>query len=70
MAYTVISQVDNITNLQKNFDYDEEHFDYIQWHLRKFCLEWGAGLMYTSPRESSNCKYTGLSQESEEVLTP
>jgi len=52
----LLSKVDNITNLQKNYDYDEEHFDYIQWYLRKFCLEWGAGLLYTSPRENSNCQ--------------
>merc|ERR1712176_642807 len=52
----VLSKVDSMSILQKENDFSEEHFEYIQWHLRKACLAWGAGLLYCSPRENSNTK--------------
>jgi len=52
----VLSKVDSMSTLQKENDFSEEHFEYIQWHLRKACLAWGAGLLYCSPRENSNTK--------------
>ena len=39
-------QVDCMSVLQKENDFSEEHFEYIQWHLRKSCLSFGAGLLY------------------------
>jgi len=52
----VLSKVDSMSTLQKENDFSEEHFEYIQWYLRKACLAWGAGLLYCSPRENSNTK--------------
>ena len=44
----LLSKVDCINSLQKDNDFSEEHFEFIQWHLRKSCLGWGAGLLYWS----------------------
>ncbi|KAL5252937.1 hypothetical protein ACHWQZ_G015635 [Mnemiopsis leidyi] len=52
----VLSKVDCMSALQKENDFSEEHFEYIQWHLRKTCLSFGAGLLYCSPRENSNTR--------------
>ena len=48
-------QTDYISTLEKDYDYKEEHFDFIQQHLRKFCLQYGAALFYTSVKEDKNC---------------
>ncbi|KAJ8303022.1 hypothetical protein KUTeg_019418 [Tegillarca granosa] len=34
----VITKTDAISTLEKEHDYKEEHFDFIQQHIRKFCL--------------------------------
>lgn len=41
VTFTVLFllQSDAISNLEKEQDYREEHFDYIQQWLRKFCLK-------------------------------
>lgn len=44
-----------MATLEKDLDYKEEHFDFIQEHLRKFCLQYGAALFYTSVKEDKNC---------------
>jgi dynein light intermediate chain 1 len=44
-----------MATLEKDLDYKEEHFDFIQQHLRKFCLQYGAALFYTSVKEDKNC---------------
>ena len=44
-----------MSTLQKENDFSEEHFEYIQWHLRKACLSWGAGLLYWSVNFLLNC---------------
>ena len=36
-------------------DYKEEHWDFIQLHIRRFCLQFGAALFYTSVKEDKNC---------------
>lgn len=50
----VITKSDNIAALEKENDYHEEHFDFMQKHIRKFCLKTGAALMYTSSKEGTN----------------
>ncbi|KAL5022524.1 hypothetical protein ScPMuIL_001679 [Solemya velum] len=51
----VITKSDAISSLEKEHDYKEEHFDFIQSHIRKFCLQYGAALFYTSVKEEKNC---------------
>jgi len=50
----VVTKCDTMTNLEKENDYKDEHFDFMQYHLRKFCLEYGAALFYTSVKEKKN----------------
>lgn len=50
----VITKCDSMTNLEKENDYKDEHFDFMQYHLRKFCLEYGAALFYSSVKEKKN----------------
>jgi dynein light intermediate chain 1 len=38
---------DSAEQLQEERDYRQEHFDFIQLHIREFCLKHGAGLIYT-----------------------
>ena len=45
-----------MSKLQKENDFTEEHFEYIQWYLRHSLLPYGAGLLYTSPLHNSNTK--------------
>lgn len=40
--------------MEKEHDYRDEHFDFIQSHIRKFCLQYGAALIYTSVKENKN----------------
>lgn len=51
----VISKTDYISNLEKDFDYTEETFDFIQQAIRKFCLQYGASLFYVSSKINKNC---------------
>ncbi|KAF7688142.1 cytoplasmic dynein 1 light intermediate chain 2 isoform X1 [Silurus meridionalis] len=50
----VCTKCDAVTVLEKDHDYKEEHFDFIQSHLRRFCLQYGAALIYTSVKEEKN----------------
>ncbi|CAF4111576.1 unnamed protein product, partial [Rotaria sp. Silwood2] len=50
----VITKCDVMSTLEKENDYKDEHFDFMQHHLRKFCLEYGAALFYTSVKEKKN----------------
>ncbi|XP_062845308.1 cytoplasmic dynein 1 light intermediate chain 2 [Trichomycterus rosablanca] len=50
----VCTKCDAVTGLEKDYDYKEEHFDFIQSHLRRFSLQYGAGLIYTSVKEEKN----------------
>ncbi len=34
--------------LEKENDYKDEHFDFMQHHLRKFCLECMIGFLYSN----------------------
>lgn len=51
----VVNKTDYITDLEKDYDYKDEHFDFIQQAVRKFCLQYGASLFYTSVKEDKNC---------------
>ena len=44
-----------MADLERDYDYKEEHFDFIQQSIRKFCLGYGAALFYTSVKEDKNC---------------
>ncbi|EGC34618.1 dynein light intermediate chain [Dictyostelium purpureum] len=46
---------DSVVMLEKDFDYKDELFDYIQQYLRRICLQYGAGLIYTSAKKEINC---------------
>ncbi|XP_067935323.1 cytoplasmic dynein 1 light intermediate chain 2-like [Watersipora subatra] len=51
----VLTKSDAISTLEKEMDYKEERFDFIQQHVRKLCLTYGAALFYVSVREEKNC---------------
>nr|CAI5863434.1 unnamed protein product [Callosobruchus analis] len=46
---------DYIQNLEKEQDYRDEHLDFMQQWIRRFCLQYGAALFYTSAKEDKNC---------------
>ena len=48
-------QTDYMLTLEKDFDYRDEHFDFMQQWIRRFCLQYGAALFYTSAKEDKNC---------------
>ncbi|KAL2084678.1 hypothetical protein ACEWY4_020196 [Coilia grayii] len=50
----VCTKCDAIGSLEKEHDYRDEHFDFIQSHIRHFCLQYGAALLYTSMKENKN----------------
>lgn len=50
----VCTKCDAVSVLEKEHDYRDEHFDFIQSHIRRFCLEYGAALIYTSIKEEKN----------------
>uniref|UniRef100_A0AAQ5ZHN1 Dynein light intermediate chain n=1 Tax=Amphiprion ocellaris TaxID=80972 RepID=A0AAQ5ZHN1_AMPOC len=50
----VCTKCDAVSVLEKEHDYREEHFDFIQSYIRRFCLQYGAGLIYTSVKEEKN----------------
>ncbi|KAL4617172.1 cytoplasmic dynein 1 light intermediate chain 1-like [Arapaima gigas] len=50
----VCNKCDAIGSLEKEHDYQDEHFDFIQAHIRRFCLQYGAALLYTSVKENKN----------------
>lgn len=51
----VVSKTDYMATLEKENDYRDEHFDFIQQWIRRFCLQHGASLFYTSVKEDKNC---------------
>merc|ERR1719402_1334989 len=50
-----LSNPTSMADLEKDYDYKDEHFDFIQQAVRKFCLQYGASLFYTSVKEDKNC---------------
>ncbi|KAK3760039.1 hypothetical protein RRG08_064710 [Elysia crispata] len=51
----VVTKSDAISMLEKELDYKDEHLDFIQQHIRKFCLKYGAAMFYTSVKDERNC---------------
>lgn len=51
----VVTKTDYMTTLEKEYDYRDEHFDFMQQWIRRFCLQHGASLFYTSAKEDKNC---------------
>jgi len=51
----VVTKTDYMLTLEKDFDYRDEHFDFMQQWIRRFCLQYGAALFYTSAKEDKNC---------------
>ncbi|XP_017875977.2 cytoplasmic dynein 1 light intermediate chain 1-like, partial [Ceratina calcarata] len=51
----VITKTDYMSTLEKEHDYKDEHFDFIQQWIRRFCFQYGAALFYTSAKEDKNC---------------
>ncbi|KAF9164190.1 hypothetical protein BGX21_010048 [Mortierella sp. AD011] len=51
----VCTKSDHINNLEREMDYKEETFDYIQQSLRTICLKYGASLFYTSIHHPHTC---------------
>lgn len=51
----ILCQTDYMTTLEKEYDYKDEHFDFMQQWIRRFCLQHGASLFYTSVKEDKNC---------------
>lgn len=51
----IVTKTDYMVDLERDYDYKEEHFDFIQMSIRKFCLQYGAALFYTSVKEDKNC---------------
>lgn len=51
----VVTKTDYMTTLEKEYDYRDEHFDFMQQWIRRFCLQNGASLFYTSVKEDKNC---------------
>nr|XP_033785992.1 cytoplasmic dynein 1 light intermediate chain 1 isoform X2 [Geotrypetes seraphini] len=50
----VCTKCDAISILEKEHEYRDEHFDFIQSHIRRFCLQYGAALIYISIKENKN----------------
>ncbi|XP_068621271.1 cytoplasmic dynein 1 light intermediate chain 2 [Battus philenor] len=51
----VVTKTDYMSTLEKEHDYRDEHFDFMQQWVRRFCLQYGAALFYTSAKEDKNC---------------
>jgi len=47
----IVTKSDSISILDKENEYRIEHFDFIQYHIRKFCLDYGAALFYTTVKD-------------------
>ncbi|CAH8512631.1 unnamed protein product [Dicrocoelium dendriticum] len=51
----VVTKTDVMDTLEKEDRYTDEHFDFIQMHIRRFCLKYGAALFYVSVKENKHC---------------
>lgn len=51
----VVTKTDYMTTLEKELDYRDEQFDFMQQWIRRFCLAHGASLFYASVKEDKNC---------------
>ncbi|VDN96303.1 unnamed protein product [Rodentolepis nana] len=51
----VVNKTDVMDDLEKTRGMTEEQFDIIQMHIRRFCLSYGASLIYVSAKNGKNC---------------
>jgi len=53
------NKADMMATLEKNFEYQDSDFEFIQQHLRKFALSYGATLVYTSTKTGKGSDILG-----------
>ena len=51
----VLTKSDSMSQLETEHGLSDQHFDFIQQAVRKFCLTYGASLFFTSVKEDKNC---------------
>jgi len=51
----VLTKTDTMSQLEAEQGLSDQHFDFIQQAVRKFCLTYGASLFFTSVKEDKNC---------------
>lgn len=51
----VLTKTDAMTSLESEHGMTDQHFDFIQQAVRRFSLQYGASLFYTSVKEDKNC---------------
>ena len=51
----VLTKTDSMITLESEHGLTDQHFDFIQQSVRKFCLTHGASLFFTSVKEDKNC---------------
>eukprot|EP01137_Pigoraptor_chileana_P037389 Opistho-2@34387 len=51
----VATKSDTIPSTEREFGYRDEHFEFVQQHLRRLCLKYGAGLAFISAKDGQNC---------------
>jgi len=51
----VLTKTDSMGKLESEHGLSDQHFDFIQHAVRRFCLQYGASLFYTSVKEDKNC---------------
>jgi len=54
--FVICNKSDAMLMLEKEYSYKDDSFTYIQQHLRRICLIYGASLIYTSAKRDSNCE--------------
>eukprot|EP01091_Cochliopodium_minus_P007050 TRINITY_DN1698_c0_g1_i1.p1 TRINITY_DN1698_c0_g1~~TRINITY_DN1698_c0_g1_i1.p1 ORF type:complete len:462 (-),score=117.18 TRINITY_DN1698_c0_g1_i1:86-1342(-) len=54
----VLCKAENSEKLEKENGYKDSEFEYIQQHLRRITLKYGASLIYTSAKKDINCTLT------------
>lgn len=50
----VCCKTDALDQVEKTHSYKSDHIDFVQQHIRRFCLNYGAGLVYTAAKDSKN----------------
>merc|ERR1712110_167676 len=48
------TKTDTFDDLERDESFDDEQFHFIQYHMRKECLQLGAGFIYTSAKSGNN----------------
>ena len=53
--FLLLTKTDTMSQLEAEQGLSDQHFDFIQQAVRKFCLIYGASLFFTSVKEDKNC---------------